>query len=69
MADARPEAERESLLQSAIEENVRHSLAEMFRLSPVLTEAAEAGRFKAMGAIYDLASGVVNWLEDENLRP
>ena len=67
MADARPEAERESAVATGPSRRTCGILwPRCFkRLSPVL-RGRPGGRFKAMGAIYDLASGVVNWLEDEN---
>jgi carbonic anhydrase len=65
VAGAHPEAGRDVLLQNAVKENVRHSLAEIFRLSPALAGAARAGEFTAAGAVYDLATGMVHWLEGD----
>ncbi len=59
----RPQAGREELVDLAVEQNVRRSLRGLFNASPALREAGAAGDFRAVGAVYDLAEGLVRWLD------
>lgn len=51
------------LLDTAVEENVWQSIAELGRLSPAVGRACAQGRLVVAGAIYDLHSGRVRWLD------
>ncbi|MGE4558151.1 MAG: carbonic anhydrase [Desulfovibrionaceae bacterium] len=50
------------VVERAIERNVQLSLQEIQFASPVTRTLIEQGKLKAVGAIYDLASGKVRWL-------
>lgn len=60
---ALPGRDGSEVLDRAVEENVRQSLEDILSLSPPLAQAAGQGSFAAVGAIYDLPSGRVRWLD------
>jgi carbonic anhydrase len=60
-----PQLSGKDLVPSGIEENVWQSIATLFLKSPVTREMMKDGRIKVVGAIYDVASGQVNWLDEE----
>ncbi len=61
---AAPGASRDELVARAVEENVWQCLGDLFRLSPPVRERVASGAVRALGAVYDLATGVVCWLGD-----
>ncbi len=52
-------------LTATITENVRQQIAAAQRKSPSLAKAAAAGKIKFVGAVYDVDTGRVHWLDDE----
>jgi carbonic anhydrase len=58
------QAKPDDVLNAAIEENVRRQVRRLQTISPVINAAREAGRVLVVGAIYDMATGKVNMLED-----
>ena len=52
-----------ALVDFTIEENVRQTIADILEQSPVIAEMAANGEIVVVGAIYDLASGRVTWLD------
>lgn len=52
-----------ALVDYTIEENVRQTIADILEQSPVIAEMAANGEIVVVGAIYDLASGRVTWLD------
>jgi len=57
-----PEQPPERLLHAAVEANVRHTLAEL-RSTPEARARLAVGEMKLVGAVYELASGRVRFLE------
>ena len=53
------------LLNLAIEENVRQTISDILEQSQVISDMVDAGEVAVVGAIYDLSSGQVRWLESE----
>ena len=53
-----------ALVASVIEDNVRQTVRDIYSRSPVMAELVRQGDLKIVGAIYDLESGRVSWLED-----
>ena len=53
----------DALLAAAIKANVQQALADLFARSPIIKGLVTAGKLKVLGAIYDLESGQVEWLE------
>lgn len=51
------------IVHEAVEDNVRHSLAELRKI-PDIRRAVERGGLRLVGAIYDLHTGRVRFLED-----
>lgn len=52
-----------ALLPAAVEENVWQALFSVFKTSPATRELVRSGQVKAVGAVYDLASGQVRVLD------
>ncbi|MBI4795005.1 MAG: carbonic anhydrase [Deltaproteobacteria bacterium] len=52
-----------ALLTAAIKANVQQALADLFARSRIIKDLVKAGKLKVSGAIYDLESGKVEWLE------
>ncbi|RMF98786.1 MAG: HAMP domain-containing protein, partial [Planctomycetota bacterium] len=61
-AETHPDVHGKELVPYAVEENVRQSIAELFRRSEAARNLVEAGKLKVVGAVYDLESGEVQWL-------
>ncbi len=55
----------DNLIPLAIEKNVRQSIEDLFMQSPTTRDLAEKGKVKVIGAIYDVATGKINWLPPE----
>lgn len=49
-------------LANAISQNVRNTMADCYKRSPMLTKMAASGSFRVTGAVYDLDSGKVEFL-------
>jgi carbonic anhydrase len=52
----------EAIVPFAIEENVWQGAEDLFMKSPAVRNLVKAGKVKVVGAIYDLATGKVEWL-------
>jgi carbonic anhydrase len=57
------DASNPELVNVAIEENVRQTIADMLEASPVIAEMVDNGELAIAGGIYDLATGQVRWLD------
>ncbi len=62
-----PDADVKKLLPYAIENNVWQSISDLFRLSPATRELVKAGKVKVVGAVYDVGTGLVRWLPEDNV--
>jgi len=51
----------QAIVDHAIAINVQHSMAKILQSSPHLTELSKAGKFQVVGAVYDIATGVVDF--------
>lgn len=58
-----PELKADALIPKAIHANVLHSIEELFKRSETIHSRARSGKLKVVGAIYDLNSGRVRWLD------
>ncbi len=63
-ADA-PDADVDTLVTRAVEENVWLSMETLFVESPAVRDLVKRGAVKAVGAIYDIGTGRVDWLPEE----
>ena len=50
-------------LNAAIEENVRRQVQRLRTISPLITEAQDAGLLRIVGAVYDMQTGRVNLVD------
>lgn len=62
-----PEAKGAALVPFAIEQNVWQSVSDLFLMSPVTRELAAGNKVLVKAAIYDLATGKVNWLPQDKV--
>jgi len=57
-----PGVERDALISAAVEQNVWHSIEDLFTHSPIVCEAIAKESLRVEGAVYDLKTGCVFWL-------
>ncbi|WP_339137523.1 MAG: carbonic anhydrase [Candidatus Electrothrix sp. GW3-4] len=62
-----PEAKGADVIPYAIEENVWQGVEDLFMKSPVSRELVKTGKAKVVGAIYDVATGKIKWLPEEDV--
>ncbi len=62
-----PEAKGAALVPFAIEQNVWQAVSDLFLMSPVTRELAAGNKVLVKAAIYDLATGKVNWLPQDKV--
>jgi carbonic anhydrase len=62
-----PDADMETLLARAVEENIWQAIEDLFMTSPVTRDLVKSGKAKVVGAHYDLASGLVEWLPESRV--
>lgn len=61
---AHPEAHGDKVIPYAIEANVWQGIEDLFTTSPASRELVKSGKVKVVGAIYDVATGKVAWLDE-----
>ncbi len=59
-----PDAEGSELIEAGIEQNVYQSITDLFHKSPATRELVKAGKAKVVGAIYDVGTGNIRWLDE-----
>jgi len=55
--------DKDAALDAAVRNNVRHQTQLLTKRSKIIQDFADSGRVKIVPAVYDLKTGVVNWLE------
>jgi carbonic anhydrase len=55
-------ADKATLINCAIEENVWKSIEDLITRSPAIYDRVNSGKLRVVGAIYNLATGEINWL-------
>ena len=58
-----PQADQATLAAEAEKENVRQVTADIFASSPLIRTLVLEGKLRVVGAVYDIASGTVQWLD------
>jgi carbonic anhydrase len=53
------------LVPAAVEANVRASIDNLLKMSPIVHERVKSGKLQIVGAVYDLKSGKVRWLDEK----
>ncbi len=56
-------SQNKALVASVIEANVHQTVEDIYSRSPVMAEMVRNGELKIVGAVYDLDTGKVNWLD------
>ncbi|MCG3121690.1 MAG: hypothetical protein GIKADHBN_00058 [Phycisphaerales bacterium] len=59
---AQPDADPQAIAAASVKENVWQSIFDLYRSSAPLRDMAREGKLKVVGAIYDIATGKVEWL-------
>jgi carbonic anhydrase len=59
---------QKDLVNETVKQNVLMQVEQLRNLEPILSEAVRSGRTKIVGAVYHLATGVVEFLP-ETLNP
>ncbi|MBU4388647.1 MAG: carbonic anhydrase [Proteobacteria bacterium] len=54
----------DAIVPYAIEENVWRGIEDLFMASPASREIVKSGKAKVVGAIYDVGTGIINWLPE-----
>ncbi len=62
-----PNASEAYVIKSSICANVWQSINDIFRRSRIVRELVEEGKLKVYGAVYDIESGKVEWLDEAKL--
>ena len=60
-----PEIKDVAVIPYAIVENVWQGIEDLFMQSPATRDIVKSGKAKVVGAIYDVGTGIVNWLPEE----
>jgi carbonic anhydrase len=68
-SEKHPDVPGDAIIPYAIEENVRQGIRDLFRQSRAVRDLVASGEAEAVGAIYDVGTGKVNWLPDEFSGP
>jgi len=63
-----PKLHGDEVIPHAIEENVWQGIEDLFRESPATRNLVKSGKAKVVGAIYDVATGVVDFLPEDNVQ-
>ncbi|GBC59610.1 carbonic anhydrase [Desulfonema ishimotonii] len=63
-----PKLHGDEIIPHAIEENVWQGIEDLFMASPVTRELVKSNSVKVIGAIYDVASGEIDWLPESDAR-
>jgi carbonic anhydrase len=61
--------DKDAALDAAIRSNVLRQTQLLTRQSKIIQDFADSGRVKIVPAVYDLKTGVVNWMEPPNAAP
>jgi len=61
---AHPDKHGKDVIPYAIEENVWQGIDDLFMKSPAVRELVKTGKAKVVGAMYDVATGKVEWLPE-----
>ncbi len=62
-----PGADADHLIPLAIKENVWVGIRDLFMESPSTRDLVNQGKVKVIGAIYDVGTGKVNWLDESKV--
>lgn len=58
-----PDAHGDAVIPFAIEQNVWQGITDLLRESPSTRELIKAGKVKVVGAVYNVGTGQIEWLE------
>ncbi len=54
----------DDIIPYAIEENIWQGIEDLFMTSPATRDIVNSGKAKVVGAMYDVGTGIVNWLPE-----
>ena len=61
---AHPNSDEEHLIKEAVRQNVRRAIKDLLKISDGVRRHVESGNVKIVGAIYELRTGQVEWLNN-----
>jgi carbonic anhydrase len=61
------QAKSYDIIPAAIEENVWQGVTDLFMISAATRQLVNDGKVKVVGAIYDVGTGKIEWLPEENV--
>lgn len=64
-----PDLAGEALVAAAVEQNVWHSIEDLFDHSEEVRERVGAGKLKLVGAVYDIDTARIRWLGEHPRQP
>lgn len=62
-----PEVKGKEIVPYAIEANVWQAMEDLFMESPATRELVKSGKVEVVGAVYDIGTGKVKWLPEQNV--
>jgi carbonic anhydrase len=62
-----PDQKGDSVIPYAIEENVWQTIEDLFMKSPVIRALVKSNTVEVVGALYDVSTGMINWLPSEEV--
>ena len=65
--ESHPDMHDDAIIPAAIEQNMWLGIEHLFRESPTVRKLVREGKVKAVAAIYDVGTGKVRWLPDEQV--
>jgi carbonic anhydrase len=63
-----PDYGHDDLITETVRHNVRRAMADLLKASPAVQSRIKAGDLKVVGAVYDLGTGKVEWIDDKVVR-
>lgn len=66
--ESNPGLSEDDIISPAIVENVWTGIEDIFTESPAIRNLVNSGKTKVVGAIYDVGTGKIDWLEDSRVE-
>jgi carbonic anhydrase len=66
--DEHADVEGAAVIPYAIEENVWQGITDLFMKSPATRNLVKEGKAKVIGAIYNVGTGEVSWLDEAKVK-
>ncbi|APW61623.1 carbonic anhydrase [Paludisphaera borealis] len=64
-----PDLGHDDLITETVRHNVRRAIADLIKGSPLVRSRVASGELKVVGAVYNLKTGGVDWLDEKGVPP